>query len=41
MNKIEALEFALLHVKGYSDRMFLQFLISVERRKDEATRRNT
>jgi hypothetical protein len=38
MTKIEALEYALLHVRGYSDRMFLQFLISVERRKNETNR---
>lgn len=33
MGLIEALELALQHVRGYHDRMFLQFLISVERRK--------
>lgn len=33
MTKIEALELALTHVRGYQDRMFLQFLINVEKRK--------
>lgn len=30
----QALELALEHVRGYEDRMFLQFLINVERRKN-------
>lgn len=33
MTKIEALELALLNVRNYNDRMYLQFLIKVERRK--------
>lgn len=33
MTKIEALELALTHVRNYQDRVFLQFLINVERRK--------
>jgi len=33
MTKIDALELALTHVRSYPDRMYLQFLISVERRK--------
>lgn len=33
MTKIEALEFALKHVRNYNDRMYLQFLIAVEKRK--------
>lgn len=31
--KEQALELALEHVRGYNDRMYLQFLISVEKRK--------
>lgn len=34
MTKIEALEFALQHVRNYHDRCYLQFLLSMERRKD-------
>jgi hypothetical protein len=33
MSKIEALEFALENVRNYNDRMYLQFLINVEKRK--------
>jgi hypothetical protein len=33
MSKIEALELALLHVRNYHDRCYLQFLLSMERRK--------
>ncbi|WYV99284.1 hypothetical protein KoPa4_00116 [Pseudomonas phage vB_PpuM-KoPa-4] len=33
MTRIEALEFALQHVRSYNDRMYLQFLIAVEKRK--------
>lgn len=36
MTKIEALEFALLHVRNYHDRCYLQFLLSMERRKQNA-----
>ena len=31
--RVEALELALEHVRGYNDRMYLQFLISLEKRK--------
>ena len=31
--KVEALELALEHVRDYNDRMFIQFLIEVEKRK--------
>jgi len=34
MTTIEALTFALSHVRNYEDRVFLQFLINVERRKE-------
>lgn len=37
MTKIEALEFALTHVRNYHDRCYLQFLLNMERRKDERT----
>ncbi|WYV99458.1 hypothetical protein NoPa_00119 [Pseudomonas phage vB_PpuM-NoPa] len=33
MTKIEALEYALQYVRNYNDRMYLQFLIAVEKRK--------
>lgn len=34
MTTIEALELALLHVRNYNDRMYLQFLIQVEKRRE-------
>lgn len=39
MSVIQALELALVNVRCYNDRMYLQFLISVERRKNETTER--
>jgi len=33
MTKIEALEYALQRVRNYNDRVYLQFLIAVEKRK--------
>jgi hypothetical protein len=38
MTKIEALELALANVRCYNDRMYLQFLINVERRKQMLTK---
>lgn len=35
MTMIQALEFALLHVRNYHDRCYLQFLLSMERRQQE------